>query len=143
MRKENEAIFYSLYMLPTYLVMSQKQLLASEGQLQILEKGEQQPHLLNDALMDRAIKVHTEQNAMLWVPIEQCRKWHEQSPNQEQLVDIDQVESNFKKLIDVNEQIIALAKEIKKGTIDSIMRKSDFEIGLEFVMNYQKYSGKI
>ena len=143
MREENEAIFYSLYMLQTYLVMSQKQLLASEGQLQNLKKVEQRPHLLDDALMDRAIKIHTEQNPMLWVSIEQCRKWREQSPNQEQLVDIDQVEGNFKKLIDVNEQIIALAQEIKKGTIDSIMRKSDVEIGLEFIMNYQKYQRNI
>ena len=109
-----EANWYGLDRLPMYLKMSKELLHASEKQLQNMQTCEQQPYLLDDALVDRTIKAHTKQNEMLWAPIEQCRRWREQSPSKVQLSDTDQTESNFEKVATVNKQILNMAHESKK-----------------------------
>lgn len=132
---EQTVTWYGFDMIPAYITLSEKQLPRSKEQLRLLKACENKPHVLDDYTVDRIIQVYTGQNETLWIPVEQCRKWREQSPNEEQLSDIIQVENSFKNLRSVNDQILALAYCLKKNTIDSVLRKSDIEIALDFLGN--------
>ncbi len=131
--KQKEANWYGLEMLPKYLMMGKEQLHEAEKQLQMLKTCENRPYVLDDFLVNRIIKIYTEQNEMLWVPVEQCSKWRKQSPRKDQLSDIMQVENNSKNLFSTNEQILSLAQSLKKGTVDSVLRKSDIENALDYM----------
>lgn len=123
-----EARVYGLNMLPMYLMMGKEQIRSSETQLQNLEVCKNQSYTLDDCVVNNIIQMNTEQNEVFYVPIEQCRKWREQSPNEEQLSEILEVENIFKYLIEINEKILVLARWLKKETADNVIRTKDMEI---------------
>lgn len=132
---KQQAHFYGFEMLPTYVMLGREQLREALHLLQLFKTCEDRPHVLDDHLVNRTIKLSTDQNEMTWVPIEQCRKWRDQSPSKEQLEDIVKVENSFNDLHATNEKILVLADQLKQGTIDSIISKSDIEAGLDFLLN--------
>lgn len=129
-----DANWYGLNMLPLYVEMGDGQLQASLEQLKNLQKVQLKPHVLNDEMLHRIIKVHTSQNTDNWVFFEQCKKWREQNPNDEQLGLIAQVERNAYEREQVNHQILKLASSFKGKTIESILAKDPAELGLEFCL---------
>ena len=129
-----EVHWYGLNMLPLYVEMSEGQLNASCEQLKKLKPAQSMPPILNDAILDRIIKLHSSQNADNWVFFEQCKKWRDENPNEEDLKLIAQVEKNAYELEQVNKKILKLANSFKEKTIDSILMKGDAELGLEFLL---------
>jgi len=146
---KREPNWYGLNMLPVYDEMLEGQLDASLGQFNNLKSAEhkphapymtkntvmyREPHVLNDEIVSRIIKSHTSQNEDIWVYFEQCRKWRNASPTPQELEVITLIEKNAAKLEQVNKDIIALANSFKDKTIDSILSKSDMEVGLEWLL---------
>lgn len=131
---KREPNWYGLNMLPVYDEMLEGQLDASLGQFNNLKSAEHKPHVLNDEIVSRIIKSHTSQNEDIWVYFEQCRKWRNASPTSQELEVITLIEKNAAKLEQVNKDIIALASSFKDKTIDSILSKSDMEVGLEWLL---------
>lgn len=129
-----EAHFYGLNMLPLYVEMSEGQLEASQEQLKNLRMAKSKPHILDEATVNRMIKVHRSQNADNWVFFEQCKKWRNDNPSEEQLRLIAQIEKSAAQLETVNLEILALAESFKGKTIDSIMGKDDFELGFDWLL---------
>lgn len=132
---KQQANFYGFEMLPTYVLLGREQLLEATKVFEMFKSCEHRPHVLDDHLVNRAIKLSTSQNETTWVPIEQCKRWRNQSPSKEQLADIIKVENSFNDLHAINEQLISLSNKLKKGTINRILEKSDFEVGLDFLLN--------
>lgn len=132
---KQRAHFYGFEMLPTYVMLGREQLREARHLLQLFKTCEDRPQVLDDHLVNRTIKLSTNQNEITWVLIEQCRKWRHQSPSKEQLEDIVKVENSFNALHSTNEKRLVLADQLKKGTIDSIISKSDIEAGLDFLLN--------
>lgn len=128
------ANWYGLEMLPLYLEIITGQLAAAVEQLHNLEACKHRPHVLDDAIIDRIIKLHTEQNESTSVPIEQCRKWCQQNPSPQQLADIKKIESDTQELEKINTQVLFLAQNFKVHTIDRILEKEDGELALDFLM---------
>ncbi|WP_052046396.1 hypothetical protein [Candidatus Paracaedibacter symbiosus] len=87
-----QAKFYGLDMIPVYLEISAGQLQESLTQLQNLEACQNKPYILDDDIVNRVIKLHTEQNELLWVALKQCKLWRDQKPTPEQLGDIERIE---------------------------------------------------
>ena len=132
---KQKANFYGFEMLPTYVMLGREQLQEATKVFEMFKSCEYRPHVLDDHLVNRTIKLCTDQNEMTWVPIEQCRRWRTQSPSKEQLEDIIKVENSFNDLHSINEKMLVLANKLKKGTIDSVLSKSDLEVGLDFLLN--------
>ncbi len=130
---KRKANWYGLNMLPLYLTMSVEQLDTSKDQLQSLKACIGKAHMLDDNMINRIIKSHTEQNDSTWVFIEQCRRWREENPNKKQLVDIKQIERNVEELVEMNKKVIVLATKLQKGTIDRVMKRSDVELVFDFL----------
>ena len=50
------------------------------------------PYVLDDATVDRSIKLHAEQRDFLWVFAEQLARWRNERPTDEQRRELDRLE---------------------------------------------------
>jgi len=127
--------YYPIKDLDMFCKMNSGQLLQVKEQYDSLLAVKDKPHVLDDYTVERVIICYTEQKELLKPERKQFEKWEK-----EENLNITQKEkiNEAYKIIDEKEKIIdnilLLAKELEKGTIDKIMSKSDLELGLEFLM---------
>jgi hypothetical protein len=123
--------------MPMIANLIDSQLTDAKEQYTTLLEARNKPHVLNDSIVQRTIKVYTEQLDFTQVFEKQLLKWEKE----EYLIPIlqtelcrlqAQVKYSYKTLKD----IISLAEELKMGTIEKVMEKSDLEIGIESLKKY-------
>lgn len=83
------------------------------------------PHVLDDATVERSIKLHTEQRDFLGVFTEQLARWRNEQPTDAQRRELERLEGQLKRLGAVLSAILKLAKELQQGTIERVLAKSD------------------
>lgn len=126
--------WHTLTMLFTYVTLSKGELPAAQDQLQGLMACKDKPYLLDDHTINRIIKLSTSQKETTWIYLEQCNKWRQQNPSDEQLINIANVENNAKQLEIINCKMLELVnKYFKNHTIDSILKKDDVELAVDFL----------
>lgn len=125
--------WYSPSMIPVYIDLSCGMLKSAKEQLHNLEQVKDKPHILDDEIVARIVKSHTEQNENIWMLIEQCRRWRKEELNTGQLKNIQEIEDNAKEIKNTNKQILTLANNFKDRTIDRILAKSDINLALDFL----------
>ncbi|MEM1392899.1 MAG: hypothetical protein AAGG00_06300 [Cyanobacteria bacterium P01_H01_bin.150] len=62
---------------------------------------------------------------------EQLSRWKALNLTKEQKQELERLEKQLEKLVEVNSTIVALAKQLQTGTIEKVLGKSDLELGLE------------
>ena len=92
------------------------------------------PHVLDDAIVERSIKLHTEQRDFLGVFAEQLARWRNEQPSFAQSRELDRLEEQIERLRVVLSAILALAEELQQGTIERVLAKSDLELGIEALL---------
>ncbi|MCB1792909.1 MAG: hypothetical protein KDJ70_00400 [Candidatus Competibacteraceae bacterium] len=92
------------------------------------------PHVLDDATVERSIKLHTEQRDFLGVFAEQLSRWRHERPTSTQSRELNRLDGQLERLRTVLENILQLAEELKQGTIERVLAKSDLELGLEALL---------
>ncbi len=92
------------------------------------------PYVLDDAIVERSLKLHTEQRDFLGVFTEQLSRWRHEQPTDAQRRELDRLEGQLERLRTVLNDILALAEELKQGTIERVLAKSDLELGLEALL---------
>ncbi len=92
------------------------------------------PYVLDDATVERSIKLHTDQRDFLWVFAEQLTRWRHQRPTDAQRRELDRLEGQLERLRAVLSAILALAEELQQGTIERVLAKSDLELGIEALL---------
>jgi hypothetical protein len=90
--------------------------------------------VLDNYTVDRVIAAFTTQIADLWVFDEQLRRWQAETLSPEQRAEVTRLVEQLRRLCEVDHQVLALARELSKGTIEKVMSKSDEELGLEYLM---------
>ena len=93
-----------------------------------------QPYVLDDATIERSIKLHTEQRDFLWVFAEQLARWRNEQPTSNQSRELDRLEGQLERLRAVLSAILQLAEELQQGTIERVLAKSDLELGIEALL---------
>ena len=125
---------------PTWQPLAQLPLIAyaidgmtdsAEEQLTNLQEAETRPHVLDDATIDRLIRVYTEQKADLWLYAEQLTRWRTQSPTAAQRAEIERLDQRLTRLRTLVHELIARAQQLRPYTIDAILAKSDLELALD------------
>ena len=96
------------------------------------------PHVLDDATIERSLKLHTEQRDFLGVFAEQLARWRNEQPSSAQRRELDRLEGQLERLRKVLSHILALAEELQQGTIERVLAKSDLELGLEALLRMTK-----
>ena len=102
--------------------------------IRTLSEARARPHVLDDATIDRVERVHSEQLEFIEIFAEQLRRWRDEGPSTAQRQELDRLEEQNRRLRQVTTEVLALAAELRKGTIDRIMAMSDLELGLQALL---------
>ena len=113
-------------------------LINSEEQYATMLPARERPHSLDDYTVGRVIKVFTEQKNDLWLWETQIARWKKDDLTSAQRQEVERLGRQLAKVRETIDSILALAKELSEGTIEKILAKSDFEVGLEFLLGKRK-----
>jgi len=119
--------------------------MAVDGQVNALEEGygnlkraRVKPHVLDDATVERTIKVHQKTLGDAWLFEEQLARWGREELDGAQRKEVERLTGQMAKYREICTNVIELAQELKKGTIDSIMGMSDEELAMAVLMGKLK-----
>lgn len=100
---------------------------------QTLIETQTKPHVLDDQIVERMFKVYGEMRENHWLYEEQVDRWKKLALPNEILNELDRLGKQLEKDRELLNKILALAGELKKGTIDSILAKDDMDLGFEIL----------
>jgi hypothetical protein len=103
---------------------------------QALEEARPKPYVLDDATVNRVLQVSTTQQNDLWLYEEQLKRWRALTLTSVQRQEVERLVSQLGRLRQVIASNLALANEMKGGTIEQVLGKSDAELGLEFLLRH-------
>lgn len=109
---------------------------AAQEQYETLQPARAKPHVLDNYTVGRVIDVYTVQKNDLWLFEEQLTRWTAQSLTTRQRTEVQRLTTQMARLRQVIGDILALADELKKGTIEQVLGKSDVELGLDFLLRH-------
>ena len=109
-----------------------------EGQYRTLCECRPKPYVLDDHTVVRVIQVFTQQKTDLPLYQGQVSHWMAGDLTVNQRREVERLQGCVTKLQELAESILSLAEELKQGTIESVLRKSDLELGLEFLLGKRK-----
>ena len=116
--------------IPLITTMIDGALSDTKKHLQTLTAAQAQPHVLDDATVDRSVRVHTEQLVFVDIYDRQLQRWQAARPSAAQKRELDRLEMQNRHLREVTINVLDTAQEIRKGTINRVMAKGDLELGL-------------
>jgi hypothetical protein len=99
-----------------------------------LLKARDRPHVLDDATVEHSIKLHTEQRDFIGIFEEQLRRWRHERLSLAQSSEVGRLDGQLMQLRAVLTQILELGEELKLGTIEKVLAKSDIELGIEALL---------
>jgi hypothetical protein len=108
---------------------------ASEQYANLLQ-AQPKPYVLDDYTIGRVREVFTTQQNDLWLFDEQLRRWQTGQLSTAQREEVERLVGQMAKLRQVIVDILNLADELKEGTIEKQLAKSDEQLGLEFLLRH-------
>jgi hypothetical protein len=102
------------------------------GQLELLQPARARPSVLDDATVARIIRVHQDQADDLTLFQNQAGRW-KAAPGltAAQRAAVAGFEAAIGQLRQLNSEVLAVAEELSHGTIETVLAKSDLELGIE------------
>ena len=94
-----------------------------------LTKAKDRPHVLDDATIDRVELVHAEQMEFVDIYTRQISRWRNEKPSAAQSRELDRMDEQNQQLRGVIADVLALAGELRKGTIERVLGTSGLELG--------------
>ncbi len=138
MPQDQEPRWNPISRLPMIATAIDEMLGMAEEQYGNLQQARERPHVLDDYTVGRVIKVFTEQSNDLWLYEEQLARWKKDDLTATQRQEVERLDGQLARLREVIAAILALAGELKGGTIESILAKSDIELALEVLSGKRK-----
>ena len=105
--------------------------------LETLAEARLRPHVLDDATIDRVEQVHAEQMQFVDIYAQQISRWRTEKPSADQTRELDRMEAQNQKLHAATADVLSLASELRKGTIERVMGMSDLELGPQALLSGQ------
>jgi hypothetical protein len=102
-----------------------------------LSKAKDRPHVLDDATIDRVEQVHTEQMEFVDIYTQQIGRWRTEKPSASQTRELDRMEKQNQQLRRITADVLALASQLRKSTIEHVLGMSDLELGLQYLLGKQ------
>lgn len=117
--------------LPTITYIIDGMLHDTQNQHKLLLEAQDKPHVLADYTVDRVIRVYNTQLEDASLYNEQLSRWKKEELSESQRQEVERLTKQVEKLRGICQEILSLAKELKEGTIDRILEKSDIQVALE------------
>ncbi len=115
---------------------------ADREQYETLLEAKPKPHVLDDFTINRVIAAFTTQRNDFGLFDEQLQRWAALPLSDQQRREVERLMEQMRLLRENNEQVLTLARELSKGTIEKVMAKSDVELGLEFLLQLTEQEGR-
>ncbi len=106
----------------------------AEQQHANLEGCRSKPYVLDDTTVERLLKVFVEQAEYLPIYEEQLSRWKDLTLDPPQRREVERLAAQLPKLRERIASILTLAQELKQGTIESVLAKSDIELGMDSLL---------
>jgi len=103
----------------------------TQEQYATLLKVRPTPHVLDDDTVARVVEVFTQQRDDLWLWDEQLKRWDGETLTPLRRREVERLQGQMVALHKVVGEILALAAELRRGTIERVLAKNDAELGLE------------
>ncbi|MGG0315603.1 hypothetical protein [Bacillus mycoides] len=111
---------------------------AKEQYINLLEVRNK-PHVLDDATIQRTIRVYTEQLEFVWIFEEQLSKWiKEERLTPIEQSEIERLQGQVQQLHHTLTDILALTEKLKEETYEKLMKKSDLQLGIESLQRIKR-----
>ena len=137
MPKTNQVNWQPISQMPLVASMITASLYDTREHLGTLTKAKDRPHVLDDATIDRVEQVHTEQMEFVDIYTRQISRWRNEKPSAAQSRELDRMDEQNQQLRGVTADVLALASELRKGTIERVLGMSDLELGLQYLLGRQ------
>ncbi len=106
----------------------------TEQQHETLKEAAPRPYVLDDYTVGRVIEVYSVQLDDLWLYEEQLARWKKTPVTVAEYREVERLERQVERLRAALTAILTLAEELKKGTIEQVLGKSDAQVGLGFLL---------
>jgi hypothetical protein len=110
----------------------------AEQQYEKLRSYRARPHVLDDYTVGRVIQVYTDQAGDVGLYSEQLSRWSGLNLTPSQRREVARLSEQIPRIRERISAILALATELKGGTLETVLGKSDLEVGLEFLLEKLK-----
>ncbi len=107
---------------------------AAQQNYDSLAEARQHPSSLDDATLDGVDRVWGDTQADHWLFVEQVTRWKRQPLTPAQRQAVARLDDQVAALGELLSSLLALAGQLRSGTIDRIMEKSDIELGIEYLL---------
>ncbi len=115
--------------LPAYTEIIIGELTQTEEQYETFAQARSKPHVLDDSIVDRAIKAYEEQLTFSPLHEKQLNWWLSEDLTDAQRYQVADLKSKLPILREKTEQLLLLLAELREGTINRILEMSDEEVG--------------
>ena len=105
----------------------------TEEQYQTFSEIKDKPYVLDNAIVERTIKLYRAQLDDLWLFEEQIRLWSASELTPRQLQEVGRLAAEVAELKEKSKAILKLMDTIRDGTIDKILAKDDIEIATDIL----------
>ena len=109
-----------------------------EKQYANLQTCRPKPHVLDNDTVARVIEVYSAQADDVWLYEEQLSRWRNLNLTLAQREEVDRLAAQIPTLRERITALLALAEELKGGTIETVLAKSDLELGLEWLLGKRR-----
>lgn len=114
----------------------------TELQKQQFLEAVDKPHVLDDAIVKRALRLYRDQIEDILLYENQSKDWLEGELKEVQQEIIRKMLLQIEQIRDSSQTILTLLSEIEKGTINRIMAMSDEEVGIYYLQDQAKQRKK-
>ncbi|MBL7110261.1 MAG: hypothetical protein ISS11_08490 [Candidatus Marinimicrobia bacterium] len=128
--EKREQILRPISYLPMISDLTYGELEEAENMLSYMLEAKERPSSLDDHTIDRVIRLYSEKIDMVPVYKAQLEYWKNDKSNSSHFTAIDDLYTKTEDLYEISMEILGLAKEISKHTIDKIMAMSDEELAI-------------
>ena len=127
-------IWHTLGMLSTIGKLIDHGVVEAREHLAQMQSARERPYVLDDATVARSIALYTDVRDMMWIYEEQLKRWSTASPSIAEQREITRLAAQLPQWNAAVKQILAVDDELKLGTIETVMAKSDVQFGLEALL---------
>ena len=85
-------------------------------------------------MLYRAISSFEEQKEFLVHYKNQCKLWKKETKDPKKLLEVSSLQKKIKQVKELNTKLLNKLDLLKNKTIDSILNKTDEEVGIEFLL---------
>src|SRR6201998_666172 len=107
----------------------------AEEHSQTLLQASPKPYVLDDYTVGRVFEVFGNQKNDLWRFEEQLARWKMDKLSVGQRHEVNRLTEQVGRCRTVIDSILLLAEQLKEGTIEKVLAKSDLELGLELLLS--------